>query len=85
MDQQPEQQTGDISSRTILVLVVLVVVFSFIGAWVNINQALSSPPPRAVDDVSTNQGTAEVGFVIQGPPKTAESTNAGMVALGIRE
>ncbi|HIH24801.1 TPA: hypothetical protein HA251_07250 [Candidatus Woesearchaeota archaeon] len=85
MEEQSTQQTGDISSRTILVLVVLVVVFSFIGAWVNINQALSSPPPRAVDDVSSRQGTAEVGFVIQGPPKSVDSTNTGMVALGIRE
>lgn len=77
---QPVPQQNDISSKTILVLVVIVVVFSFIGAWVNINNALSAPPQSSIRPGSS---TAQVGFVIQEPQKPVPSSNLGKVAFGI--
>ena len=80
MDQQQQAPAEDISPKTILVLVVLTLVVSFIGAWVNLQSAMEAPTPPVQQEAST----AEVNFYIIGkePPRTQAAT--GLVAFEIQ-
>jgi hypothetical protein len=83
---QPPQALGpvpeDISPKTILVLVVLTLFVSFIGAWVNINAAMNAPAQTSIESA---QQTAQVSFSIIGqePGKTTQAT--GLVAFELTE
>ena len=90
MEQQPTTQEPatpqeqDLSSRTILILVVLVVVVSFIGAWVNINQAMTTVSTNKV--ITRNApSSAQVAFVIQDKPVSQKDVTTGMVTLTIEK
>lgn len=80
--QAPGPAQEDISPKTILVLVVLTLLVSFIGAWVNINAAMEAPAPTSVEPA---QQSAKVSFSIMDrpPAKTAQAT--GLVAFELTE
>ena len=73
-----EQQ--DISSRTLFVLVVLVLVVSFIGAWVSMTQVGGLTYQGAATDPGTD--TAHVAFTIEESPDH-EISATGEVAFAI--
>src|SRR5690349_17600565 len=80
--QAPEQ--NDLSGKTILMLVVLTLIISFIGAWASISQVMSfAQPHAAAPQPVSGPGSAQVNFVIEGPPQPQTSTGTGMVAFEI--
>lgn len=79
--QQPSAQPQeDLSSKTILLLVILTLAVSFIGAWVNINTAMTASAPQDTPQA----GSAEVSFYIE-PPTTRVADSAGMVSLTLEQ
>ncbi|MBR9701071.1 hypothetical protein GOV11_04355 [Candidatus Woesearchaeota archaeon] len=78
----PHPQPEDISPKTLFVLVVLVLVVSFIGAWVSISQvAAPGQLPLTSDDSGDN--SAYVGFSIKGPVYDSDGAS-GKVVLNIK-
>ncbi len=73
------EQGGDLSSRTILALVILTIAVSFVGAFFTLSQAMA---PDASPAAAPHATTAQVGFVIE-PPARTTGTSTGMVTLGI--
>lgn len=80
MDEQA-QPAQDISSKTILLLVILTLAVSFIGAWVNINSAMTATAP----EMTAAPSSAEVNFFIQKPQPPLQQQTTGMVALEITQ
>jgi len=78
-----EEQQDDISSRTLFVLVILVLVVSFIGAWVSMTQVgqLSAPAKE-----SHSSDGAQVAFAISNGPEpdtNSQPVSTGQVAFAI--
>ena len=82
-EQQPAQPAQeDISNKTILLLVILTLAVSFIGAWVNINSAMTATAPEAAAAPSSN---AEVNFFIQKPQPPMQEQATAMVSLELTQ
>jgi hypothetical protein len=75
---QPTQ--GDISSKTITVLVLLTLVFAFVGAWVNIE--LASTTIAKPTTTYKAPPTGEVAFTIKQPDMNVAT---GRVLLDIQK
>jgi len=83
-EQPVAQAPQDISSKTIVVLVLLALVVSFIGAWVNIQQAMyigDIPEGKS----TANVASAQVAFELNPPPEPKVTAATGKVTLGISE
>ena len=65
---------GDLSSRTVTTLVILTLVISFLGAWMNVNQASAIAASEGGQGESSS--TAEVAFTIERPPRRARGVAA---------
>ncbi|MDD9952895.1 MAG: hypothetical protein OXR66_01000 [Candidatus Woesearchaeota archaeon] len=80
------EERKDISSKTILVLVVLTLTVSFISAWVSFSTTLTSPPTQeSVYAPSSSQG--KVHFVINDPSRAEPRIDGatGKVAFTIEK
>lgn len=84
-----EQQTTsapvakeDLSSKTVLILAVLVVVVSLIGAFINVRSAFVGPSVEA-NHIDRANGPAMVGFSIEGPKAPLVDKAAGHAVLMI--
>jgi hypothetical protein len=75
---QPSAVPEDVSPKTILVLVILTLAISFIGAWVNINSAVQTAEPS---HTAAPQG--EVSFYIVGKEPAHTDKATGLVSLEI--
>ena len=67
----PQVPPADLSSRTVTMLVVLTLVISFLGAWMNLHQASLLGASVADDGVASSN--AQVSFTID-PPEHKTST-----------
>jgi hypothetical protein len=86
MDQQQTTSAPvakeDLSSRTVLILAVLVVVVSLIGAFINVRSAFSTTP-MPEQHIQGANGVASVGFTVQGPKPPLVDKASGKVVLEI--
>lgn len=78
---QSSPEGSDLSGKTVLSLVVLTLVVSFIGAWASISQVMTASLPAGVSEPPSSQG--KVSFSIKAPPETSYDATTGMVAFGI--
>ena len=71
------QPPADMSSRTVTMLVVLTLIISFLGAWMNLHQAslLGASPP----DDGAASSSARVSFTIDPPEADSSSAIVGFV------
>jgi len=71
-------QPADLSSRTVTMLVVLTLIISFLGAWMNLHQASLLGADRPVDD-GVAASSARVSFTIDPPEQDSSSAIVGFV------
>ena len=71
-------QSADLSSRTVTMLVVLTLIISFLGAWMNLHQASLLGADRPVDD-GVDSSSARVSFRIEPPKQDSSSAMVGFV------
>lgn len=69
----------DISTKTLFVLVILVLVVSSIGAWATVSYV---PATSQAAQAGTSYQQAKVGFAVQ-PPEEHSDSSSGHIALEI--
>ena len=72
------QASADLSSRTVTMLVILTLVISFLGAWMNLHQASLLGASVAADD-GVASSSAQVSFTIDPPEHESATANVGFV------
>ncbi len=72
-------ENQDISGRTLFVLVILVLVVSFIGAWVSISQVAFVSAPTS--DEGAGRAGAEARIEIVSPPQPTSATGMAVVNI----
>lgn len=79
-------ESSDLSNKTILALVVLTLVVSFIGAWASISQVMqlgASDGAGSFAQAPSSEG--RVGFSIERPPEPLTESASGMVAFSLTD
>jgi len=76
------EQPADLSARTVTTLVILTLVVAFLGAWMNVQQAMTIQAPAP--DAGSGTSSAEVSFRIEPPKAPATDASTGFVAFEIR-
>jgi len=80
----PAPQAGqDVSQRTIVVLVILTLAVTFIGAWAGISATTNLPQPAQAHANQAAPAHAEVSFTVK-KPEVKRDTAAGMATFEIK-
>lgn len=79
-------ESSDLSNKTILALVVLTLVVSFIGAWASISQVMLLGLSEGSDSsVQAPSSEGKVGFSIERPPAPMTESASGLVAFSLTD
>jgi hypothetical protein len=79
----PQADTADLSAKTVTTLVLVTLIVSFLGAWMNVHQASTFAAENgATAEAADSSGstTAQVNFRITGPERVSAT---GLVAFNI--
>lgn len=73
----------DISRKTVVMLLILVVILSALGTWSVFNEISKFNQEQVVIETPGNQAQGEVRFTIVKPAPTPRTIATGMVSFGV--